>query len=179
MWWTVPCNYFSVKEPALPWMKSYLSDRTQTAFVSGRTSPNVYLHFGVSQRSVWGPKNYYMYTKPVGKIITVMLVAFRCIYDIKVRTQSPWHFIISWSQGCRYEELAEWQHGKIYLKLNSISRVSGQTIRELSSFVSRQNRLRSTCIKASLYVRILSVISYGTLGIVNVVLSDKEHRSYP
>jgi len=27
------------------------------------------LHFGVSQVSVLGPKNYCMYTKPVGEII--------------------------------------------------------------------------------------------------------------
>jgi len=69
---------FGIKEKALTWVKSYLADRTHCVPVTDKISPDVDLHFGVSQGSVLGPKNYCMYTKPVGEIITRHNIKYHC-----------------------------------------------------------------------------------------------------
>jgi len=60
---------FGIKVNALDWVRSYLSDRIQCVWVDDTTSPDLGVHFGVPQRSVWGPKNYCMHIKSVGNII--------------------------------------------------------------------------------------------------------------
>ena len=40
---------FSTKERALTWVKSYITDRTQSISVDDKTSPDVSLHFDVPQ----------------------------------------------------------------------------------------------------------------------------------
>ena len=50
-------------------MKSYLSDRYQTVCVNDALSQPVLLEYGVPQGSVLGPKNFVMYTKPLGRIL--------------------------------------------------------------------------------------------------------------
>jgi len=54
-----------IKEKALTWVKSNPTDRNLCFSVANKTSPGVRLLFGIPQRSVLGPKNYCMYTKPV------------------------------------------------------------------------------------------------------------------
>jgi len=49
--------------------------------VANKTSPDVGLLFGVSQRSVLGPKNYCMYTEPVGEIIKRYNIKYHCYAD--------------------------------------------------------------------------------------------------
>ena len=61
-------NLFGIKDKPLKWMLSYLSDRFQTVCVNGQLSTPVHMTYSVPQGSVLGPKNYIMYTKPVGNI---------------------------------------------------------------------------------------------------------------
>ena len=61
-------NLFGIKDKPLKWMSSYLSDRFQTVCVNGQLSTPVHMTYSVPQGSVLGPKNYIMYTKPVGNI---------------------------------------------------------------------------------------------------------------
>lgn len=60
---------FGINGNALNWFKSYLTDRYQTVCIEGQLSTPVHLAYGVPQGSVLGPKEYTMYTKPLGKII--------------------------------------------------------------------------------------------------------------
>jgi hypothetical protein len=59
---------FGVEGTPLKWMTSYLSDRYQTVCIDGQLSEAVHMTYSVPQGSVLGPKNYVMYTKPVGSI---------------------------------------------------------------------------------------------------------------
>ena len=59
---------FGITGKPLEWMTSYLTDRYQTVTVKGEHSNPVHMKYSVPQGSVLGPKNYIMYTKPVGSI---------------------------------------------------------------------------------------------------------------
>ena len=61
-------QHFGIIGKPLQWMKSYLNDRYQTVCIGGELSKPVHMTFSVPQGSVLGPKNYIMYTKPVGAI---------------------------------------------------------------------------------------------------------------
>ena len=61
-------NHFGITGKPLEWMKSYLCDRYQTVCIDGELSKPVLMNYSVPQGSVLGPKNYIMYTKPVGAI---------------------------------------------------------------------------------------------------------------
>ena len=61
-------KHFGVTGKAHSWMSSYLNDRYQTVCVDGQLSEPVLMKYSVPQGSVLGPKNYIMYTKPIGDI---------------------------------------------------------------------------------------------------------------
>ena len=60
---------FGISGKPLSWMTSYLTDRYQTVCVDGELSEPVLMECSVPQGSVLGPKNYVMYTKPLGDVI--------------------------------------------------------------------------------------------------------------
>ena len=59
---------FGVVGNALEWFKSYLCNRSQKVMVSGYTSDQINLNFGVPQGSVLGPILFTLYMSPVGDI---------------------------------------------------------------------------------------------------------------
>jgi hypothetical protein len=59
---------FGIRGEALAWIQSYLTNRSQCVAINGSTSSKCQLQFGVPQGSVLGPKEYCMYTRPVGDI---------------------------------------------------------------------------------------------------------------
>ena len=61
-------NHFGITGKPLEWMTSYFKDRFQTVCIDGELSNPVLMSYSVPQGSVLGPKNYIMYTKPVGAI---------------------------------------------------------------------------------------------------------------
>ena len=54
---------FGVRNDALKWFKSYLSDRYQSVTVGEAVSEDQILNFGLPQGSVLGPKVYCTYSK--------------------------------------------------------------------------------------------------------------------
>ena len=62
-------NSFGVAGTALYWVRSYLTDRTQTVKVSSIISSLRTLAFGVPQGSVLGPVLFTLYTSPIYHII--------------------------------------------------------------------------------------------------------------
>ena len=61
-------QHFYISGKPLAWMKSYLTDRHQSVYINNVLSDPVLMKYSVPRGSVLGPKNYVMYTKPVGTI---------------------------------------------------------------------------------------------------------------
>ena len=61
---------FRIKDDALLWLRSYLTDRTQTVVINQAHSSTLPMEYGVPQGSVLGPKMFSFYTKPLGQIIS-------------------------------------------------------------------------------------------------------------
>ena len=74
-------DYFGVKENALKWFMSYLSNRTQKVSVKGHTSDPVKLESGVPQGSVLGPILWNIYTAPLSAIMKSHDIDFHLYAD--------------------------------------------------------------------------------------------------
>jgi hypothetical protein len=61
-------NRFGVKDKALSWFRSYLSDRSQSVVIENVKSEKSILEFGVPQGSILGPKQFIQYTAPLVEI---------------------------------------------------------------------------------------------------------------
>ena len=59
---------FGVRDSALEWIRSYLTDRTQAVNISGCLSSFIPLLFGVPQGSVLGPQFFTIYSSPIANI---------------------------------------------------------------------------------------------------------------
>jgi len=108
---------FGIKEKALSWVKSYLIDRTQCVSVANKTSPDIGLLFCVPQRSVLEPKNYCMYTKPVGEIIRRYNIKYNCSTDdtqvyMILKSYDKWDDISS-SFEARIADISTWMNSKM------------------------------------------------------------------
>ena len=68
---------FGVTGCAIAWIKSYLSDRSQSVKIHGGVSDDTPLVFGVPQGSALGPILFTMYTTPTGDIIRRHQLNFR------------------------------------------------------------------------------------------------------
>ena len=66
---------------ALDWIKSYLADRSQCAFVGGNYSEAATLKYGVPQGSVLGPMLFSDYSSPVAALIRSHGIAAQCYAD--------------------------------------------------------------------------------------------------
>ena len=58
-------HQFGISDKSLSWMRSCLTDSYQTVCIDGNMSKPVRMRFSFPQESVFGPKFYTMYTKPV------------------------------------------------------------------------------------------------------------------
>mgnify|MGYP002259884042 FL=1 len=63
-------SLFGIQGAALKWLKSYLTDRSQSVRVGDAMSTNRVLKYGVPQGSVLGPLLFTMYTTPLGKLFS-------------------------------------------------------------------------------------------------------------
>ena len=67
--------------PALTWMRSYLSDRSQSVNVPGGVSSKSSVACGVPQGLMLGPLLFSMYTAPIGDIIRRYNLSFHLYAD--------------------------------------------------------------------------------------------------
>jgi hypothetical protein len=126
---------FGITSTALHWIQSYHTDRTQRVAVGSETSASKHLSCGVPQGSVLGPKEYCMYTKPVGQIIRQHNLSYHCYADdtqvyITVNPKDDWKDMSSVVESC-VKDISSWMSNNI-LKLN-------QSKTELIVFSSKQN----------------------------------------
>jgi len=62
-------SVFGISSTALSWVKSYLTNRTQTIVIDDLCSEPTLLSFGVPQGSVLGPLLFVMYMQPLAQVI--------------------------------------------------------------------------------------------------------------
>ena len=72
---------FGIKDLALSWVKSYLTNRSQTVIINGVMSGAKPLQYGVPQGSNVGPNAFVKYTPAVGQIAQLHGLAFHCYAD--------------------------------------------------------------------------------------------------
>ena len=64
-----PSVHFQCVGAAFKWMASYIKDRSQVVVIDSEHSKTVLPKYGVPQGSVFGPKKYTIYAKPLWAII--------------------------------------------------------------------------------------------------------------
>ncbi|TWW77402.1 putative RNA-directed DNA polymerase from transposon BS [Takifugu flavidus] len=74
-------HVIGIKGTALDWLRSYLSDRYQFAYVHGVPSSYSRVSHGVPQGSVLGPILFTLYMLPLGNIIRQHGIHFHCYAD--------------------------------------------------------------------------------------------------
>ena len=72
---------FGIQGSALQWIKSYLSDRSQSVLINGETSETLNLKWGVPQGSVLGPILFTIYTTPLANVIRKHGIEFHLYAD--------------------------------------------------------------------------------------------------
>ena len=72
---------YGVKGKAADWLRSYLTERTQSVLVSGTYSEPAVLKYGVPQGSVLGPGLFSDYSSPVASLIRSHGVSVHCYAD--------------------------------------------------------------------------------------------------
>lgn len=70
---------FGFDDIALKWLKSYLTDRSQSVYLNGTCSATQLLSCGVPQGSVLGPVLFTLYTSPLGQLLRSFEVNY-CLY---------------------------------------------------------------------------------------------------
>ena len=113
------CHKFGFTGNALAWLRSYLTERTQTVLIEGTAGKATSLQFGVPQGSVLGPLLFTLYTTPLADIATRHGVCFHLYADdtqlyIPVRDSNE---ATSTATAC-VEEMSAWMSAN-KLKLNS------------------------------------------------------------
>ena len=74
-------SQFGVCGSALAWIKSYLTDRSQSVLISGLHSDPAHLKYGVPQGSVLGPGLFSDYSSPVAALIRSLGITAHCYAD--------------------------------------------------------------------------------------------------
>ncbi len=74
-------SQFGITGDALRWLKSYLSNRSQSVLVSGKLSKSVHLKYGVPQGSVLGPGLFSDYSSPIASLIRSFGITAHCYAD--------------------------------------------------------------------------------------------------
>lgn len=110
-----------IRSNALAWIKSYLSDRSQSIVVDSVNSPGRSLEFGVPQGSVLGPKMYCMYTRPVGDIAKNHNLLYHGYADdtqlyVVIEPKHTWNSVKATCEACVLD-VGRWMD-KNMLKLN-------------------------------------------------------------
>jgi retron-type reverse transcriptase len=70
-----------MRDTALKWFKSYLSDRTQKVTIGNSHSETESLKYSVPQGSVLGPILFSIYNSPLGEIIRKHIVSYHFYAD--------------------------------------------------------------------------------------------------
>jgi hypothetical protein len=71
----------NIRNGALDWISSYLSDRSQRVEIQGTSSEPAALSCGMPQGSKIDPRFYSQYTAPIGRLLTLLLVFYHLYAD--------------------------------------------------------------------------------------------------
>jgi hypothetical protein len=68
---------FGLEDVAISWMKSYLSERSQSVMVDGSMSPPLDIECGVPQGSILGPLLYILFTNDIPDLVHDHIVSYK------------------------------------------------------------------------------------------------------
>ena len=66
----------NIRNDALDWISSYLSERSQRVEIQGTSSERAVLSCGMPQGSTIGHRFYSQYTAPIDRLLTLLLVLY-------------------------------------------------------------------------------------------------------
>ena len=154
---------FGITSNALKWIHSYHTERVQCVAIGSETSSNKHLKCGVPQGSVLGPKEYCMYTKPVGEIVKKYNLSYHCYADdtqlyITIKPKENWKDKLSVVEACA-ADISTWMSNNM-LKLN-------QNKTELIVFSSKFNAKKTNEVSITVGdSRVNAVQSVRNLGVI-------------
>ena len=112
---------FHIKNNALKWIESYLTNRTFSVVVNNKESQSKLLKHGVPQGSLLGPLFYILYTREIEKIVKehgLQLHMYADDCQIYISFKSPFHKTYENQITACLSNIKKWMD-KSFLKLNS------------------------------------------------------------
>ena len=106
-------NTIQLKDHALQWFKSYLSDRTEHVSLGGCESRPLRATCGIPQGSVLAPILFTIYMLPLGQVISKHGLSFHCYADdtqLYIKTAPNPSTALSSLTSC-LEEIKTWMNG--------------------------------------------------------------------
>ena len=112
---------YGISGPALAWIISYLTNRSQRIAIGSVFSNDMHLKYGVPQRSVSGPILYCLFSKPIGEICRQHDMDYHCYADdtqvyLVIEPLDKWTDISSRIEAC-LADISDWMRSNL-LKLN-------------------------------------------------------------
>ena len=138
-------SQFGVSGSALAWIRSYLTDRSQSVLVSGSYSDPAHLKYGVPQGSVLGPGLFSDYSSPVAALIRKFGIMAHCYADdtqlyVAFDPEKDELQVLQRLEACI-------EHLRVWMKLNRLKLNDSKTEFAIFGTSSKLKRVSTTTVR--------------------------------